>query len=281
MKFLITGASGQLGQAFIQFFENKGLEYIAAGHDILDITNIENVTKFIQENPIDFIVNCGAYNNVDEAEKQWKKANLVNGIGPKNLALISNDIDATLIHYSTDYVFDGEKKTPYTILDNPKPISRYGESKLLGEKNTKQIANRYYLIRVSWLFGKGGTNFVQKVIEWSKRKSVLKVVDDQISSPTYTADIVKATYNLIQTRAYGLYHISNSSHCSRYEWAKFILDKIGWKGNLKKGKSEDFNTPARRPKFSVLDNSGTKKIIKYSLPEWKHATDSFLKIKGN
>lgn len=223
------------------------------------------------------ILNCAAYNAVDKAETDWRKAYLINGFGPRNLALIANEINATLIHYSTDFVFDGNKGEPYTILDNPHPISKYGESKLLGERNIQYITQKYYLIRVSWLFGKGNENFVKKIISWSsKNKKELAVVDDQVSSPTYTKDLAKITYDLIQTEAYGLYHITNSKFCSRFEWARHIVDKLEWDGEIKRAKSKDFNTLVKRPEFSVLDNLGTKETVGYNLPHWKDATERFL-----
>jgi dTDP-4-dehydrorhamnose reductase len=234
---------------------------------------------FVKKKPVDLIINCAAYNAVDKAEKDWKSAYLVNGIGSRNLALIANEFDAVFVNYSSDYVFDGNKGASYSILDNPNPISKYGESKLLGEIYTKQIANKFYLIRTSWLFGKGNINFITKVLEWSRNKSELSVVVDQISSPTYSYDLSRITWDLLKTEAFGLYHISNSGFCSRFEWAEFILKKIGWKGDLLTAESEDFNTAAARPKFSVLDNFGTKETVGYELQNWKDATERFLQEK--
>ncbi|MFX0094547.1 MAG: dTDP-4-dehydrorhamnose reductase [Candidatus Hodarchaeota archaeon] len=281
---LITGANGQLGQDFQKLFEKEGINFIATditpNYDSVDITNLDELRDFARRNPIEIIINCAAYNAVDKAEDEWKSAYLINGIGPRNLALVANEINATLIHYSTDFVFNGQKGSPYTILDTPSPISKYGESKLLGEKFVQQHANRYYLIRVSWLFGKGNENFVTKVLRWSKGKNELKIVIDEVSSPTYTIDLANATYRLLKTEAYGLYHITNSGKCSRYEWSKYILDEVGWEGNLLETTCKDFDLPAKRPEFSVLDNFGTKEIIGYELPNWKDATSRFLRELG-
>jgi dTDP-4-dehydrorhamnose reductase len=212
---------------------------------------------------------------VDEAERDWKTAYLVNGIGPKNLAIVSNEIGAELVHYSTDYVFSGKKGSPYTIYDTPDPINKYGESKVLGERFVMSFSNRYYLIRTSWVFG-DGMNFVRKVLEWSKKSKVLRIVDDEVSSPTYAPDLARATWELIKLKAYGLYHITNSGYCSRYEWAEFILNEIGWDGELKKAKQEDFNLPAKRPKFSVLDGFGS--IFTNELKKWYETTSEYLQI---
>jgi dTDP-4-dehydrorhamnose reductase len=199
----------------------------------------------------------------------------VNGLGPRNLAIVANEIDAELVHYSTDYVFSGEKGSPYTIYDTPDPINRYGESKVLGERFIMSIADKFYLIRTSWVFG-DGENFAKKVIEWSKKNQVLRIVDDEISSPTYAPDLARATWELIKQRAYGLYHITNSGYCSRYEWAEFILNKIGWSGELKRAKQEDFNLPAKRPRFSVLDNFGLEETVGVKMPHLKTAVERFL-----
>lgn len=277
MKVLITGANGQLGQGIYTLCQKNHINCIAAGSKELDISRESEVQPFVKNNPVDCIVNCAAYNAVDLAETEWKKAYLVNGLGVRNLALAANAVGAVLVHFSTDYVFDGIASVPYTIADSPRPISRYGQSKLLGEMMTRDIADTFLLIRTSWVFGKGNENFPKKILGWSKNKTELKVVDDQVASPTYTADLAKATLDLILKHARGMYHITNSGSCSRYEWAEFILAKTGWKGNLVRGSSDEFISAAQRPAYSVLDNFGTPEILGYSLPDWKDATERFLK----
>lgn len=275
MKILITGANGQLGKDFQKYLKEDNIEYIPTDTPDLDITRLKQLRQFTEENKnITHIINCAAYNAVDKAEEEWKKAFCINGLGVRNLALISNEINAELIHYSTDYVFSGDKGSKYTIYDTPNPINKYGESKALGEKELL-LAKKRYLIRVSWVFGTGNTNFAKKVINWSKNKDELRIVDDEISSPTYTKDLVKATMNLINLKAYGTYHITNSS-CSRYEWAEYILKKLNWKGKLHKAKKEEFDLPAKRPDYAVLDNFGYKEMTGQQMPEWKDATGRFL-----
>jgi dTDP-4-dehydrorhamnose reductase len=281
MLVLITGANGQLGRAFQELFKNEKVEFIAAPKEELDITDLRKIREFVSKNPeITHIINCAAYNKVDEAERDWKTAYLVNGIGPKNLAIVSNEIGAELVHYSTDYVFSGKKGSPYTIYDTPDPINKYGESKVLGERFVMSFSNRYYLIRTSWVFG-DGMNFVRKVLEWSKKSKVLRIVDDEVSSPTYAQDLAKATWELIKLKAYGLYHITNSGYCSRYEWAEFILNEIGWDGELKRAKQEDFNLPAKRPKFSVLDGFGLREFTGMKMESWKRRTTEFIEKLGS
>ena len=276
MKILITGARGQLGQDITRLCQTEEHTVIPLGSSDLDISRYEEVMSRIHDIRPDIIINCAAYNAVDQAEADWEQAFLINGNGPKNLALAAAAFGTVLVHYSTDFVFNGRATRPYTLVDTPDPISRYGESKLLGEQMVMRHALRYYLIRVSWVFGSGNTNFVKKVIEWSSQRNQITVVDDQISSPTYTCDLATATLDLIKTGQYGLYHMTNAGYCSRFEWAKNILNQIGWTGELIPGRSADFQTPATRPSFSALDNFGTQQTIGYDLPPWQNATERFL-----
>ncbi len=278
MKILITGAKGQLGQAFQKKFEQLNIQYTAKGSKELDITKIDQLRNVVKnEKEITHIINCAAYNYVDKAEEEWEKAYQINGLGVRNLAIISNEINAELIHYSTDYVFSG-KKGEYTIYDTPDPINKYGESKALGEKEVTQ-AKRYYLIRTSWVFGVGKDNFAKKVINWSQNNKELKITTDEKSAPTYTIDLVESTLELIKQKVYGIYHITNSP-CTRYEWAEYILKKIGWEGTLKQAKRSDFSLPAKRPESSVLNNFGYTEVTGKTMPDWKDATDRFLKEMG-
>lgn len=275
MKILITGANGQLGKAFQEMFKELNIEYIPTDVNELDITKIDEIREFTKDKWIKHIINCAAYNAVDKAEEDWKNAYLVNGVAVRNLSIVAEELGAELIHYSTNYVFDGEKGKSYTIFDSPNPISRYGESKVLGEKFLTSLTNKYYLIRTSWIFGDGPVNFVKKVIEWSKSKNELKIVEDEISAPTYAPDLAKGTWELVKKRAYGTYHITNTL-ASRHEWAEYILSEINWKGKLLKAKQSEFKLPAKRPKYTVLDNFGLKETVDFEMPDWKNATKRYL-----
>jgi dTDP-4-dehydrorhamnose reductase len=277
MKILITGANGQLGQEIQKVCKHNSIDYIATSSKRLDISDLLAVRNFISMNPVDTIINCAAYNAVDNAETDWKKAFAVNGLGVRNLVIEANRNGAVFVHFSTDYVFDGNQNRPYTIADPPKPVSRYGESKLLGEQYIRYISEQFILVRTSWVFGIGNDNFAKKIIAMSKDRKEIKVVTDQISSPTYTVDLARATLDLVKNRTNGIYHVTNSGHCSRYQWAEYILGRIKWQGNLIKAGSNEFNSAAKRPSFSVLDNFGTPETIGYELPDWKNATDRFLK----
>jgi dTDP-4-dehydrorhamnose reductase len=280
MKVLVTGAQGQLGQDMVNQCKIRGIECIATNSKTLDITDQKSVNAMVKTHKPDIIFNCAAYNAVDRAEEEWRRAFSVNGLGVKHLALAANEYGSVLVHYSTDYVFDGSNNRPYTVVDTPHPISRYGESKLFGEDIVRDLCHHYFLIRVSWLFGKGNTNFVSKVLDWSREKTEIAVVDDQISSPTYTVDLAKATLDLVSTHSFGLYHITNAGACSRYDWARYILEKTGWTGRLLNVKSRVFKTPAHRPAYSVLDNFGTHETLGYTLPSWQDATSRYLREIG-
>jgi len=295
MKILITGANGQLGQdlqkelkrrkiAFTptDFLPNEKRHYdwqmaFLSGNTMhLDITNLVEVKDFAERARPDAIINCAAYNAVDKAEEDWRNAFSVNAIGPKNLAITANEFKIPLVHFSTDYVFDGKKGSPYFVWDEPNPLSKYGESKLYGERLVSLFSNRCFVVRLSWVFGAGNTNFVKKILEWSKEKDELKVVDDQISSPSYTVDLSGAIIDLLETGAYGSYHMTNTGYCSRYEWAKYILELSGWNGKVIPVRSAEFKTVAQRPEFSAMDTFPLKETIGYELPEWKDATKRFL-----
>jgi len=279
---LITGANGQLGKEFQKFLSEKNREVLALDIQELDITDLEKTRKILKNIQAEYIINCAAYNEVDKAQEEWKKAFSVNAIGVRNLAIVAAETGAELVHFSSDYVFSGNRNVPYTIYDRPNPINKYGESKVLGERFLKELNNKYYLVRTSWLFGDGEKNFLRKVLLWASSRQKIRVVDDEVSSPTCTSDLAKAVWDIIKIKAYGTYHITNSS-CSRYEWAELILKEINWQGVLERSKRQEFNLPAKRPDYTVLDNFGFKETTGYEMPSWQEATIRFittLKTKG-
>ncbi len=279
-KVFITGARGQLGLDLQKRLDKEQINYSATDLPECNITDLCKLESLISQEKPDIIINCAAYNAVDQAEKDWRNAYLVNGIGPKNLAIISNQLDIPLVHFSTDYVFDGTKDKLYTIVDKPNPINQYGKSKLLGEYFVQSLTKKYYLVRLSWVFGIGNINFAKKVIEWSKQKKELKIVNDQISCPCYTSDIVKALIDLIKTNSYGIYHLTNTGYCSRFEWANYILRSIQCSTKVIPASSNEFITSAKRPSFTAMDSFPIQEIVGYKLPEWKDATERFLKELG-
>lgn len=280
---LITGANGQLGQDFQKLFDQLDVEYIPTHHiakngcKALDVTDMEAVETFVQGKNIDMIINCAAYNNVDKAEEKQEAAFSLNKKAPENLAKIARKVDTVFVTFSTDFVFDGQKASPYTEIDEANPLSVYGESKHQGEKTVLETYHKSFVIRTSWVFGLGNHNFNKSVINWSKTKDELKVVDDQVSVPTYSKDLAEYSWELIQTGKYGLYHLSNSGEASKFDQAKYVLHRVGWKGKLDRGKTADFNLPATRAEYTKLESSKAENVIGKKMPHWQDAIDRFIK----
>ena len=273
---LITGANGQLGYDFQRLFDELKEEYIATDRDDLDITDIEKVREFVKDKNIALIINCAAYNNVDKAEDEPELCKKLNTYAPRDLAIVAKEIGAEYITYSTDFVFDGEKKAPYTEEDIPKLLSIYGKSKYEGEKEVFKVKPDSFVVRTSWVFGIANNNFNKQVINWSKSKDELSIVDDQISSPTYSKDLAYYSWELIKTKKYGLYHLSNDGEASKYDQGKYVLDKIGWQGKLNRAKTKDFNLKAQRAEYTKLDSSKLEKVIGKKIPSWENGIDRFL-----
>ncbi|CAK0754118.1 dTDP-4-dehydrorhamnose reductase [Gammaproteobacteria bacterium] len=279
MRYLISGSGGQLATEIIRLLRERSVEFEALKKAEFDITSQAKVSAVMQACRPDVVINCAAYNAVDEAEDQWRQAYMINGVGVRNLANESRKLGCVLVHFSTDYVFDGAKASPYTIVDRPAPENRYGESKLLGERYVRDLMERFFLVRLSWVFGKGEFSFPRKVLQWAAKSDKLRIVDDQVSSPAYAEHLAGAVLDLIGTGAFGLYHMTNKGHCTRYKWAEHILRKIGWQGELLPAKSAEFNTQAKRPPFSALENFPLEETLGYALPSWQEATEEFLRVE--
>lgn len=273
---LITGAKGQLGYDFQRLFDEIDEKYIATDRDDLDITDIEKVREFVKEKNITLIINCVAYNNVDKAEDEPELCKKLSTYAPRDLAIVAKEIGADYITYSTDFVFDGKKKAPYTEEDIPNPLSVYGKSKYEGEKEVFKVKPDSFVVRSSWLFGIANNNFNKQVINWSKSKDELSIVDDQISSPTYSKDLAHYSWELIKTKKYGLYHLSNDGEASKYDQGKYVLEKIGWQGKVNRAKTKDFNLKAKRAEYTKLDSSKLEKVIGKKIPSWENGIDRFL-----
>lgn len=273
---LITGANGQLGHDLQRILKKENREFIATDYKELDITDIEAIKEFIKDKNIDVIINCAAYNNVDKAEEEKELCYKLNAYAPRDLAKVAKEIGAEFVTYSTDFVFDGEKKEEYVEEDAVNPLSNYSKAKAEGEKFVKEEYEKSYIIRTSWVFGIANNNFNKQVINWSKGREKLTIVADQISSPTYSYDLAEFTLKLLKTKKYGVYHMSNSGVASKYDQAKYVLDSIGWKGTLKRGKTSDFNLPAKRAEFTKLNSNRLEKVVGEKIPTWQSGIDRFL-----
>ena len=277
LKILLIGSNGQLGHDFQKLFKNLNIEHIAADYEELNIANDTDIEIFFKKNNnFTHIINCAAYNDVDQAEKDIEKCIKINKDAPLIIAKYAKKMNAIFVTYSSDFVFDGKKKNPFLEEDIVSPLSIYGKSKSSMEKDVMEEYSKSFIIRTSWLFGKNGENFNTQVINWSKTRDKLSIVDDQISAPTYSKDLAEFSWKLIQTEQFGLYHITNNGTASKYEQAKYVLEKIGWKGTLETAKTKDFNLPAKRPHFSKLSSEKVEKLLGERIPDWESGIDRYL-----
>lgn len=253
VKVLVTGANGMLAQDLIPTLEDENYEVIEANKKILDITNLFQVKSVIEKENPDIVIHCAAYTNVEKAQDELQIARNVNVDGTENLAKICAQKDIELVYISTDYVFDGNKKTPYEVDDEPNPINNYGLTKLEGERIVQKYCEKYYIIRTSWLYGHYGKNFVETMLSLSDKEE-LKVVDDQIGCPTWTMDLSNAIVKILDEE-YGIYHACGSGETSWYGFAKEIFKLADKKVNLIPCNSDEFKTKAKRPKYSVMNNN--------------------------
>ncbi len=279
MKYLIAGKNGQLARAFIRRFGEKSADFLAPERSDFDITDFNKITGVCDSYRPDVIINCAAYNFVDKAEEESVRAFAVNASGPKLLASAAKKHNAILVHFGTDYVFDGSKRGSgfYTEADMPNPLNRYGESKLAGERLVQEEAGRFLIFRVSWVFGEGQRNFIYRLMEWSKNKDVLQIADDEISIPTYTCTIADTVLEALGEGLCGLYHLTSSGSCSRYEWASLVLKSLGVKKIIEPVPMNTFKLPARRPGFSAMSNEVISGALKASIPGWDKEVELFLK----
>jgi dTDP-4-dehydrorhamnose reductase len=281
VKILITGAGGQLAQEFQRVLPGAGHDVLAPAEKSLDISNNAVVGNVITTHRPDLVLNCAAYNNVDKAEKEDSDAAYrINALGPKTLALACRESGALLVHYGTDYVFNGRKEGFYTEDDATAPINRYGETKREGELFVMREAEEYLLFRLSWVFGDGRQNFLKKLAEWARKNRVLKIVSDQISVPTYTEDIVRITMLAVEKQLRGLYHLTNSGYASRYEVARYFLETIGTNNIVLPVTSDLFPSPAKRPYFSAMSSAKLSAALVCEIPGWKDAVDRYVRKSG-
>ncbi len=282
MVVLVTGASGQLGQA-IQFIakNHSEIKFVFCSSSDLDISNKENCQTVFQKTKPDFCINAAAYTAVDKAESERDKAELINVLGSKNIAEVCNNFDVKLIHISTDFVFDGSNDKPYTETQITNPKGVYGQTKLDGEKAIQQVFSKYYIIRTSWVYSQFGNNFMKTMLRLASERTALSVVNDQIGTPTNAVDLAEALVQIIfsnsqqpTTNNYGIYNFSNEGECSWYDFAKKIFEINNISIDLSAIPTEQFPTPAQRPKYSVLDKSKIKTTFGIAIKTWEESLKS-------
>lgn len=278
---LVTGAAGQLGSGLMRFFTEKGIKAIGVDRPDFDITNREDTIQNIAMLNPEIVFHCAAYSDVELAEKESDICEIVNVKGTENIILACKKVSAKLVYISTDYVFDGMSDVPYEITDEVHPLNIYGKTKAIGEKLVGNY-DKSFVVRISWLFGKNGKNFVNTMLRLGKEKNSLTVVVDQVGSPTYVADLVPILYDISISEKYGIYHITNEGFCSWAEFAEKIMKYSGLNCQIKPVTSDVYGATAKRPKNSRLNKDCLDERGLQRLPLWEDALKRYLSdcLKG-
>ena len=292
MKILITGSNGQLGNELQKIVatgkaeigavseEIKNAEVFAMDVDTLDITNLEQVKKVLNEVKPDVVINCAAATNVDGCEANQDLAFKINSLGPRNLAMVAEELGAKIVQVSTDYVFSGVGEAPLKECDLVAPVSVYGKTKLLGEEFVRDFSTKYYIVRTAWLYGYVGHNFVYTMMKLGKDRDTLNVVNDQLGNPTHANDLAYHILKLIQTEEYGVYHCTGKGECSWYDFASEIMKLSGRNCTVNPCTSEEYKSmypnSADRPAYSSLDNMMLRCTIGDEMRDWKDALKTFM-----
>ena len=277
MKVLVTGYTGQLGFDVIRELKARNIECIGTIRNEFSLTDTEKMQAFVKANKPDAVIHCAAYMNVNEAEDNKDLCMLVNYSSTKELAKICKEIDAKMIYISTDYVFAGSGEGFYEINNDKEPQNVYGKSKLKGELAIQKILDKYFIIRTSWLFGINGNNFIKYVLSEQKKGNKLRIVNDQIGSPTYTVDLAKLLCDMSLSDKYGIYHATNEGICSWYDFACEIFKQADIKINVKPVSSTAFPTKAIRPHNSRMSKKCLDEAGFNRLPTWQNALTKYLK----
>lgn len=280
MKILVTGVKGQLGYDVIKEFKKRNIDCCGADIDDFDITDFEATSKFIKGYHPDAVIHCSAYTAVDKAEDNLEICKAVNSEGPRNIASVCKEIDAKMVYISTDYVFPGSGDNAYEVDDPTGPLGVYGQTKLDGELAVKELLSKYFIVRISWVFGRNGNNFVKTMLKLGRERSEVNVVCDQIGSPTYTADLAPLLCDMVVTEKYGTYHATNEGYCSWAEFAYEIFKIAGYKTKVNFIPTYEYPTRAKRPLNSrmskkSLDEAGFKR-----LPSWQDALRRYIEEIG-
>ena len=288
MKILLIGAKGQLGSQIMHIIKNGkselgsvpaevlNAEIIETDVDTLDITNLQMVKESVKTNMPDVVINCAAFTNVDGCESNKDLAFKVNALGARNIAIACEEIGAKLIHVSTDYVFSGVGSTPLSEDAITAPVSAYGTTKLLGEEYVREFCSKYFIVRTAWLYGYFGNNFVYTIMRAGKERGKLTVVNDQKGNPTNAEDLAYHLLKLALTEEYGVYHCTGEGECTWYDFACKIIEYAGIECEVLPVTSEEYETPAKRPEYSSLDNMMLRCTIGNDMREWKDALKVFM-----
>jgi dTDP-4-dehydrorhamnose reductase len=277
VKVLVTGAGGMLGRDVVLAAANAGHDVVGFGHIELDVADADALgAKFELERP-DIVINCAAWTDVDGAEEAEDAAMAVNGKGAGNVAAAAAELGASVVYVSSDYVFDGAKGAPYVETDQPAPLSAYGRTKLAGEEATAAANKRHFVVRSSWLFGIGGSNFVETMLRLASTQNEVLVVRDQVGSPTYTWHLAYGIVRLIEGIAYGIHHMAAAGSCSWYDFAREIFEQAKVECRVLSATTEMLGRPAPRPPYSALASQREHAIV---LPPWRDGLAAYLSQHG-
>lgn len=280
MRALVTGYKGQLGFDVVNELIGRGFEAIGVDIEEMDITSLEDVNRVIKGSNVDVVVHCAAYTAVDRAEDDTETCRKVNVDGPRNIALVCKELNIKMVYISTDYVFSGEGEEAFEV-DSPKrPNNVYGVSKSDGEDEVKKLVDKHFILRISWAFGINGNNFINTMLRLGKERGEVKVVADQIGSPTYTYDVAKMIADMIVTEKFGTYHVTNEGYCSWYEFSKEIFKQAGLEVKVEAVDSNEFPVKALRPKNSRLSKSSLDQAGFTRLRTWQDALSDYLSKKS-
>ena len=280
MKVAVIGAHGQLGTDLCRVLAAQKFSVVPLTHRDVDVSDSAQVDRVLSSIHADVVISTAAFHKVEECEKQPAQSFAVNAVGPRNLALACRQRNAVLVHFSTDYVFDGTQRRPYTESDLPRPLNVYGVSKLAGEHMLALTWDRCFVIRTCGLYGVAGSagkggNFVETMLKKASEGAPIRVVDDQVLTPTFTGDLAEAVSQLIRTEAYGLYHVSEEGQCSWYEFARKIFELEKLPVNLKPVSSREFASPVQRPAYSVLSKQKLRGLG-LTMPSWEDGLRRYL-----
>lgn len=277
MKVLVTGVKGQLGHDVVNELEKRGHQAVGVDIEEMDITDEASVNQVIRENLPEAVIHCAAYTAVDAAEDNVELCRRVNGDGTRNIAKVCRDLDIKMMYISTDYVFNGQGTRPWEPYDHREPLNVYGQTKCEGELAVEENLEKYFIVRIAWVFGVNGKNFIKTMLNLGKTRDTLTVVADQIGSPTYTYDLSRLLVDMIETDKYGRYHATNEGLCSWYEFACEIFRQAGMKVNVLPVESKDYPAKATRPMNSRMSKEKLTENGFKLLPPWQDALSRYLK----
>ncbi len=276
MKVLVTGVNGQLGYDVVKELKQRGHQAVGVDRKEMDLTSTEQIKECIETVKPEAIIHCAAYTAVDKAEDEEELCRRVNAIATKEIAEYAKKLDIPMIYISTDYVFDGTKDGEYTEQDTPNPINVYGKTKYEGEVYVQELLEKYYIVRISWVFGENGNNFIDTMLRLAKDRDEINVINDQVGSPTYTKDLAPLLVDMIETDKYGVYHVTNEGYCTWYEFAKEIFRIADVDIKVNPITTKEYPTKAVRPMNSKMSKEKLYYINLKTLENWKIAVQKYL-----